>query len=265
MHLNGQGLVVETRGVRLLHNIDAGLRQGELVAVLGPNGAGKTTLLRSLLGLQKLSRGSVQLDDQPISKFNDLSRAVRVSYLPQQRELVWPNQVEDVVALGRYAHGTPGGRLNAQDVSAVEEAIASCALEKLRSRRLDMLSGGELARVHCARVFATQSPLIVADEPTAGLDLYHQHRLMALFREVADQGRGVLLVLHDVNLALSYADRIIWVNEGVVVGEHQPHEVTAAFIADLFSVEAAVVQLDNRAHILTSGHADKSSTSRRVE
>lgn len=259
MQLDAQGLVVETRGVSLLHNINVGFQQGELVAVLGPNGAGKTTLLRSLLGLQKLSHGQVNLDGQPISKFNDESRALRVSYLPQQRELVWPNQVEDVVALGRYAHGTHGGRLRAADVSAVEQAIERCALENLRSRRLDTLSGGELARVHCARVFATQSPLIVADEPTSGLDLYHQHRLMALFREVADQGRGVLLVLHDVNLALTYADRIVWVNDGVIVGEHEPREVTAAFIADLFSVEASIVQVDNQAQIVISGHAGKSS------
>ena len=265
MQLNAQDLVVEKRGVRLLHGINACFKQDELVAVLGPNGAGKTTLLRSLLGLQKLSHGCVHLDGQPISKFSDPSRAVKVSYLPQQRELVWPNQVQDVVALGRYAHGTHRGRLSAQDVSAVEDAIERCALESLRNRRLDTLSGGELARVHCARVFATQSPLIVADEPTAGLDLHHQHSLMALFREVADQGRGVLLVLHDVNLALTYADRIIWLNEGAVVGEHQPHEVTASFIADLFSVKACVVQPDDRAHILISGHAEKSAASRRVK
>ena len=254
MNLQGRDIVVEKRGVKLLHNVDASLRQGELVAVLGPNGAGKTTLLRSLLGLQAVSHGQVQLDDQPITYFNDQTRALRVSYLPQQRELAWPNEVRDVVALGRYAHGSYKGRYTARDEAAIAAAIDSCALQRLRRRRLDTLSGGELARVHCARIIASESPLIVADEPTTGLDLYHQHRLMALYRDVVDQGRGVMLVLHDVNLALTYADRIVWLTDGRVAGEHAPHEVTAEFVANLFSVKASLVQTEGRTHMLIAGH-----------
>ncbi len=257
MQLKGQGIVAEKRGVKLLHNVDASLQQGELVAVLGPNGAGKTTLLRSLLGLQTVSHGQVELDDQPITHFSDQARALRVSYLPQQRELVWPNEVQDVVALGRYAHGSRVGRFTDRDEAAIEAAIDSCALQTLRRRRLDTLSGGELARVHCARIFASQSPLIVADEPTTGLDLYHQHRLMALYRDVVDQGRGVLLVLHDVNLALTYADRIVWLTDGVVAGEHAPHEVTSEFVASLFSVKTSLVQSDGQTHMLIAGHEDR--------
>jgi iron complex transport system ATP-binding protein len=259
MYLQGRDIVVEKRGVKLLHNVDASLRQGELVAVLGPNGAGKTTLLRSLLGLQAVSRGQVQLDGQPIKHFSDQTRALRVSYLPQQRELVWPNEVQDVVALGRYAHGAYAGRYTARDEAAIEAAINSCALQTLRRRRLDTLSGGELARVHCARIFASESPLIVADEPTTGLDLYHQHQLMALYRNVVDQGRGVLLVLHDVNLALTYADRIIWLSDGLVAGVHAPHEVTSDFVASLFSVKTSVVEYEGHSQMLIAGHEDRSS------
>ncbi|MCR9262423.1 MAG: ABC transporter ATP-binding protein [Pseudomonadaceae bacterium] len=259
MNLKGQGIVVAKRGVKLLHKVDASLQQGELVAVLGPNGAGKTTLLRALIGLQAVSDGQIHLEDQPISQFNDQTRALRVSYLPQQRELVWPNEVQDVVALGRYAHGAYLGSFSTRDEAAIEGAIDSCALQELRHRRLDTLSGGELARVHCARIFASQSPLIVADEPTAGLDLYHQHRLMALYRDAVDQGRGVLLVLHDLNLALTYADRIIWLNDGVIAGEHLPHEVTSQFVASLFSVKASVVQSNDHAYMLIAGYEDGST------
>ncbi|XOV82726.1 MAG: ABC transporter ATP-binding protein [bacterium] len=262
MQLDAQGIVVEVRGKRLLDRIDFSCAQGELVVVLGPNGAGKSTLLRSLLGLQKVSCGAVHLDAQPVESFSDQNRAIRVSYLPQQRELVWPNRVEDVVALGRYAHGAHIGRLGPQDEAAIEQAIEFCALQELRHRHLDTLSGGELARVHCARVFASAAPLIVADEPVAGLDLYHQHALMALFRGVVAQGRGVLLVLHDINLALTYADRIVWIDAGCIVGEHQPHEVTEEFVANLFAVNVTASQLDQQVHMLFPGQVDPSTERR---
>ena len=265
MQLNAVDVVVEKNGVRLLHGVSADLQQGELVAVLGPNGAGKTTLLRSLLGLQKLAQGQVCLDGQPIAGFSDQARAVCVSYLPQQCDLVWPNRVEDVIALGRYAHGASIGNLKLKDLLAVEEVIESCELQALQNRTVDSLSGGEVARVHCARVFAAQSPLLIADEPTAGLDLHHQHRLMELFRNYVLKNHGVMLVLHDVNLALAYADRIIWVREGAVVCQQTPDEVSAGFVADLYGVAASMVQSNGQKHMLISGYSARASAVVRVE
>jgi iron complex transport system ATP-binding protein len=251
--LNGQKIVVRKRNKQLLDGAHLALSGGEFVALLGPNGAGKTTLLRALLGLQPLHTGDVALNGSAIATYTDRSRARLVSYLPQQRELAWPNLVPDVVALGRYAHGAGTGALSELDQVAVADAISVCDLGGLATRRVDTLSGGELARVQCARVIAAQTPLLIADEPTAGLDLRHQHRILKLFREYVDDGHGVLAVLHDINLAMSYADRIVWLDRGKVVGEHLPQEVDPAFVAQLYDVEVVEVSHGLSPYFMVTG------------
>ena len=217
------------------------LRSGELVALLGPNGAGKTTLLRASLGLMRLAAGSATLDGRPTAKLSPTERARRVGYLPQVRPLAWPNTVRDVVALGRFAHGAALGRLRAADAKAVDRAVAACDLLALAQRRTDTLSGGELARVHCARAFATEAPLLVADEPTASLDLRHQFQVMDLLWRFADTGGGVLVVLHDIGLAVRFADRLVWMKDGVVLADGSPHEtLTADRIQTVYGVRARV-------------------------
>lgn len=251
--LMGQDIVVGKRNKKMLDGASLTLSGGEFVALLGPNGAGKTTLLRALLGLQPLQSGEVELNAQAIAAYSDRNRARIVSYLPQQRELAWPNLVRDVVALGRYAHGAGTGALSELDQAAVADAIDVCDLGELSSRRVDTLSGGELARVQCARVIAAQTPLLIADEPTAGLDLQHQHRVLKLFKEYVDMGHGVLAVLHDINLAMSYADRIVWLDEGKVVGEHLPQEVDPAFVARLYGVEVVEVGGSRSSYFMVTG------------
>lgn len=217
------------------------LRSGELVALLGPNGAGKTTLLRATLGLIRLSAGVASLDGRPTAKLSPTQRARRVGYLPQVRPLAWPNTVRDVVALGRFAHGAALGRLRAADAEAVDRAVAACDLLDLAQRRTDTLSGGELARVHCARAFAAEAPLLVADEPTASLDLRHQFQVMDLLRRFADAGGGVLVVLHDIGLAVRFADRLVWMKDGIVLADGSPQEtLTADRIQTVYGVRARV-------------------------
>lgn len=217
------------------------LRSGELVALLGPNGAGKTTLLRATLGLGRLSVGSATLDGTATARLLSVERARRVGYLPQVRPLAWPNIVRDVVALGRFAHGVALGRLRAEDAEAVARAMAACDLTDLAHRRTDTLSGGELARVHCARAFAAEAPLLVADEPTAALDLRHQFQVMDLLRHFVDGGGGVLVVLHDVGLAVRFADRLIWMKGGAILADGPPKEtLTADRIRTVYGMRARV-------------------------
>ncbi len=241
MEISAKNVTVTAGGKKLLASVDFELHPGELVALLGPNGAGKTTLLRALLGFIKLDAGCIDLGGDNVQSLSPIKRALRAAYLPQTRPLAWPNIVYDVVALGRYSHGTSMGNLSAIDVAAVQEAIEACDIAHLASRKTDTLSGGELARVHCARAFAAQAPLLIADEPVAALDLRHQYRVMELLHDYVAQNRGVLTVLHDVNLAAKYADRLVWMKDGIIHAVGSPEEtLTPERLAQIYGVQARV-------------------------
>nr|WP_070958719.1 ABC transporter ATP-binding protein [Hyphomonas sp. Mor2] len=215
------------------------LAPGELVILLGPNGAGKTSLIRGALGLQKPDSGTATIGGLETQQLSPIARAQQIAYLPQIRPLAWPNQVNDVVALGRFSHGATLGRLSPEDAAAVDRAITACDLTHLAFRNTDSLSGGELARVHCARAFATQAPLLVADEPTAALDPRHQFRILDLIQSYVSEGGGALLVLHDIELAARYATRLIWMKEGKIVADGPPSEtLTPARLSDVYRVAA---------------------------
>jgi len=215
------------------------LMAGELVILLGPNGAGKTSLIRTALGLQAATSGTATLDGADTRALSPMERAKRVAYLPQIRPLAWPNQVQDVVALGRFSHGAVLGKLTGSDAVAVDRALVACDLTHLAHRSTDSLSGGELARVHCARAFATQAPLLIADEPIAALDPRHQFRILDLIKSYVKGGGGALLVLHDIELAARYATRLIWMKDGQIVADGPPAEtLTAERLSEVYRVVA---------------------------
>lgn len=229
----GQATLVREASVRLV--------PGELVALLGPNGAGKTSLLRATLGLEKRESGLATLDGIDSEKLSPMQRARRVAYLPQQRPLAWPNTVRDVVALGRFAYGAAPGRLSQADANAVDRAIQRCDLADLSDRQTDTLSGGELARVHCARAFAADAPLLVADEPVAALDPRHQFRIMDIVSDFVASGGGALVVLHDIALAARYATRMVWMKDAGIVADGPPAEtLSEKRMADIYGVKARV-------------------------
>ena len=215
------------------------LSPGELVILLGPNGAGKTSLIRGALGLQALTAGSATLDGQETAKLSPVERARKIAYLPQTRPLAWPNQVHDVVSLGRFSHGATLGKLTGSDAAAVDRAIVSCDLTHLSHRTTESLSGGELARVHCARAFASDAPLLIADEPTAALDPRHQFRILDLIKSYVSDGGGAVLVLHDIELAARYATRLIWMKDSRIIADGPPSEtMTPERLADVYRVSA---------------------------
>ncbi|MBI1393771.1 MAG: ATP-binding cassette domain-containing protein [Alphaproteobacteria bacterium] len=229
------------RGQPVVVKASVTLRPGEFVVILGPNGAGKTSLLRGLLGLAPYTEGMARIGEDAAAALSPAARARRVAYLPQARPLAWPAPVRDVVALGRYAWGGRIGRLGAADRAAVECALQACDLHPLADRSCLTLSGGELARVHCARVLAAETPLIVADEPTAALDPRRAFQIMDLLRAYVAAGGGALVVVHDVALAARYADRLIWMKEGGIVADGPTSAtLSAARLGDVYGVRAEV-------------------------
>ncbi|MEM9744162.1 MAG: ABC transporter ATP-binding protein [Pseudomonadota bacterium] len=236
-----EDLRVDRNGATLVKPCSCTLRTGELVALLGPNGAGKSTLLRTALGLTPRSGGRALLAGEDTAHLDSARRARMVSYLPQRRPLAWPSPVHDVVALGRFSHGASLGRLSAADEQATAAALDACDLNHLAQRATDTLSGGELSRVHLARAFAAQAPLLVADEPVAALDPRHQYLAMALIRAFVDAGNGALVVLHEVDLAARFADRLIWMQGGRLVSDGPPQEtLTQARMAEVYGVRAQI-------------------------
>lgn len=218
------------------------LSPGELIILLGPNGAGKTSLIRGAIGLQTLTSGSATLGDSDAHRLSPVERARKIAYLPQTRPLAWPNQVHDVVSLGRFSHGATLGKLSGSDAEAVDRAIVDCDLTHLAHRSTASLSGGELARAHCARAFASEAPLLVADEPIAALDPRHQFRILDLIQTYVRNGGGALLVLHDVELAARYATRLIWMKDGKIVADGTPEDtLTPERLAEIYRVSARMV------------------------
>ena len=241
VRLEVTGLTVKAGAVTLANAASFRLQGGELVALLGANGAGKTSLLRGVIGLVPRSGGRAHSAGADTAEMAPRRRARLLAYLPQNRPLAWPNPVRDLVALGRFAHGAALGRLRGADRQAVERAVAACDLENLANRSTATLSGGELARVHCARAFAAEAPLLIADEPVAELDPYHQFRVMDLIRAFVGQGGSALVVLHDVVLARRYATRLMWMKGGRIVADGPPATtLNAARLEEIYGVRGRV-------------------------
>ncbi len=254
--LEAEGLGYSVDGRTLVADAGFTLDAGELTALIGPNGSGKTTLLRLALGLLDRGTGSASIGGAAVESLTPVERARRVAYLPQSRPLVWPQPVRDVVSLGRFAYGAALGGLSQTDNAAVDRAIGSCQLNGFEERAADTLSGGELARVHLARALAAETPLIVADEPVAALDPRYQHQTMQLFADMAREGRGVLTVIHDLDLALRYATRVLWMHDGRIVANGTPQETfTSARLRDVFDIDAQLVSDGASTRLEISGPA----------
>lgn len=235
------GVVVERGGAPVLAGVDLTVTTGELVAVLGANGAGKSTLLQACLEPGLVRAGSITLDGRPVATHDPLARARLLAWLPQQRPTAWPVRVEDLVALGRFAHGGRPARLDPADRSIVEQCLADCELLSLRHRTLHQLSGGECTRVHVARAFATRAALLLADEPTTALDPRQQLRVARLLRAHVDAGHGVLMTTHEPALVARHADRLVWLRAGRIFADGPPAEtLTDANLATAYDIDARV-------------------------
>lgn len=221
-----------TRGEkRLLSNASFEAKSGEFIGVAGPNGAGKSTLLRALAGIEKSALGECLIAGAPARALPHRERARRLAFLPQLREVYWGVTAEAIVALGRYAYGAPD-RLDAADLAAVERALAAADIGALRTRIVTTMSGGEQARVHLARALAAETPVLVADEPTAALDPKHQLAVMEILAARKTQGGLIIAALHDLDLAARYCTRIIIVSDGCIVADGPPKEALAENIVE---------------------------------
>lgn len=244
--LEGHSVTLVRKGRRILHDLTINLRPGELVGLMGANGAGKSSLLRVLAGIEISGLQSVSIAGQALARYSLQERARAIAYLPQTRSLAWAVSVLDVVGLGRLPHGAdlaqPVAQWCAAQLEPICRAIASCGLEDFMDRPATALSEGEKARVLLARALAVEADYLLADEPLASLDPRHQIALGQALQHEARKGRGIMLALHDPNLAIQLCDRIILLKDGRVIADGPPDQaLTAETLEQAFTIKAQAV------------------------
>ena len=238
--------------VKFLESVSFELNAGELLTVIGPNGAGKSTLLSCLAGDITPSSGGVLLNAKSLTDYLPAERARCLAVLPQHSVLQFPFSVREVVRLGRLPHSTG----NTIDEEIVTQSLAELDITYLAERPFTQLSGGEQQRVQLARVMVQiwsetdfKERILLLDEPCAGLDVAHVQKLMRFLKKFVAQGVGVVMTLHDFNVAARYSDSIMALKSGRVVAYGSVQAViTQAHIEDIFSVSSLTIEHPDTGH-----------------
>ena len=227
----------------IINGLDLQLRQGVFTALIGPNGCGKSTLLKSLARLLEPKRGCVELGDgSELGTLPPKAIARRIALLPQSPLVPEGIKVFDLVAYGRSPHLNAFGQLKPEDREIVHQAMARVDVLDLANRPVAQLSGGQRQRVWMAMILAQQTDIVLLDEPTTYLDLAHQYDLLELVRELIDDGRTVVTVLHDLNQACRFADELVVMKAGQVVAQGAPEEVMSEqLLAEVFALDARII------------------------
>ncbi|MET1124036.1 MAG: ABC transporter ATP-binding protein [Archaeoglobaceae archaeon] len=253
MRLKVLDVEVELRSRKVLKGVSLEVEEGELAAVLGPNGAGKSTLLRTVFGILKPKRGVVLFDGRRI-ELEDVARVA--AYLPQETPET-KLRVIDVVLLGRTPHMTGIRRASREDYEIALRSLEEVGLAGYEDRTFDELSGGEKQKVLLARLFAQQPKVMLLDEPTAHLDLAAQIEIMRIVRKRVDEGCSALISVHDVNLAATFADKVIMLKDGVVRYAGGIDVISEESVRDVYGINAIVRRVGRHVFVIpTSGDAD---------
>lgn len=233
--LRAEGLSVALGGHTILRDINMVASPGQVTALVGPNGAGKSTLLSALSGDHAPAAGAVYIGGDQVSRLSVGELARHRAVLTQQQQLTVPFTSREVIDFGRSPWGT-------FDLPLLDEIIAECDVAHLLDREVPTLSGGERARVHCARVFYQDTPVVLLDEPTAALDLHHAEKIMGMMRARAAAGKTVVVVLHDLSAAAAYADHVVMVAAGRVVKQGTPAEtLDAQTVSEVYGIGVEVL------------------------
>lgn len=245
--LVARGVSFRVGGTSLVKNVDLLGSEGEVVALVGPNGAGKSTLIGLLSGDLKLAGGTVTINDVDVAAAAPLELALARAVMRQGSPSNVPFTVLSVVEMGRHPHRSGIDTSKDRDQQAVRSALERTDTAHLAGRIFATLSGGEQTRVVMARILAQSTPLVLLDEPTTALDVGHQEQILTEMRHLAEESICVVAVLHDLNAAAYYADRILIMNEGSIQAEGSPADVLSAdLLSDIYRQTMTVVEHPTR-------------------
>ena len=231
MSINTDSLTYEINNKKILDDISIEVNSGEVITVLGPNGSGKSTLINLLSGYIDPTRGNIYFDKVNIRNISIENKAFIRSVMSQSQPIVFDFSVKEIIEMGWLQKGFI--KFSESFNKIFEEVIKEASIEDLVNEKFNVLSGGEQKRVHFARTLlqswrpsdSTDPNYLLLDEPTANLDIKHEQRLMNVVRKKAAQGIGVLIVLHDINLAAKYSDKVILLKEGKLKGYGNVREI----------------------------------------
>lgn len=228
-------------GKRILRGVDFSGGSGEFIGLLGPNGAGKSTLLRILAGLIAPSAGTVGIGGQDLRKMQSIEVARKVAYVPQDTHVAFDFSVWEIVLMGRHPHVPRFAMEGERDHEIAARALGSVGVRHLADRSITSLSGGERQMVFIAKALAQQPRILLLDEPISALDIRHQLHVLSLVRSYADGGATAIAVLHDLNLAARFCDRVYIMADGQIAAQGRPDVVyTKESLARTYGVRAVV-------------------------
>lgn len=229
----------------ILQDINLRLDVGQVVALIGPNGAGKSTLFNVMSRIYPLQSGRVRFGDCDISTTNANALSKTLSMLTQENHVQGRLRVQELLLFGRYPYHQ--GRPTVQDEQKVWQVIEQFELVALADRFLSDLSGGQRQRALVAMSVCQDTPYLLLDEPLNNLDMYHTGQLMRLIRKLAEAGKTVVIVLHDLNQAAAFCDTIVMLKSGQIIHTGSPSEViTAQNIKALYNTDVQIIDCQGR-------------------
>lgn len=249
--LRAEKIFFKVGDTTLLHETSVAFEENQFHVIMGPNGAGKSTLLKLLAGSQRSSGGQIFFHEKEINQYSNKELATQRAVLSQHYNITFPITTNDMIMMGRYPYFKTSP--SKQDKEICKASIAIMQAEDLEDRDYNTLSGGETQKIQMSRVLAQiweaeekGNKILFLDEPVSHLDLKYQHQLMQVAKDRCKKNITVIAILHDINLALTYADRILFMKQGKILYEIKDHsEVTTEMIKDVFDVDSKIINPGN--------------------
>lgn len=244
MLIEAKDLSIAYDNKEVVHGIDLHVKKGEVLSIVGPNGCGKSTVLKALTRLMKPTNGSISLEGKNIRSIGTKEIAKKLAVLPQIRQTPEDFSVDMLIRYGRYPHGNFAGKLKKKDLEIIDWALKKTGMTHHRQKKLTQLSGGERQRAWIAMALAQKTDIIVLDEPTTFLDLSHQLDVLELVNDLnKEENVTILMVLHDLNQAMRYSDRIYMMKRGEIIAEGKPEEVIQSErLKEIFRIDSDFYQ-----------------------
>jgi len=233
-----KGLSVSYERKRVLTNIHIEVEKGKVYGIIGPNGAGKSTLFKSILGMIDINTGYIEVLSKNVEEIRK-----KIAYVPQRDEVDWdfPATVEDIVLMGRYPHKKILERINKEDRRLAAEALADLEIEELVNRQIGQLSGGQQQRVFIARALCQQAEIFFLDEPFVGVDMLTEEKIITILHKLADKGKTLLVVHHDLSTVEDYFDKVILLNQRLIASGDTKETFTKKNISKAYGGQLTIL------------------------